>query len=94
MLYMYAVPKALQQYQGVKFDGRVVYPDHEVDIPSAALDDVFVNNVNGLIKRLASPNPARRVPSHMECGFCDITTNDCPERIEVEDVGMGNTEDF
>jgi hypothetical protein len=94
MLYMYAVPKALHQYNGISFDGRLVYPDHEDYIPNTAVDDTFINNLSSLIQRLASPNPARRVPSGMECGFCNITSADCPERVESGDVAVGETEDF
>ena len=94
LLYMYAIPRALQQYKGVNFDGRVVYPDHEEYVPSTALDDTFVNNFSSLIKRLASSQAARRVPSKMECGFCNITASDCPDRVEqTEDTG-GETADF
>ena len=94
MLYMYAVPKALHQYNSISFDGRLVYPDHEDYIPSTDVDDTFTNNLSSLIQRLASPNPARRVPSGLECGFCDITAADCPERVESNDVVVGETEDF
>lgn len=94
MLYMYAVPRALHQYNGVTFEGKVVYPDHEDVIPANAVDETFINNMSGLIKRVASPNPARKVPSVLECGFCNITSVNCPDRIESDDVGMGDTDDF
>ncbi len=34
------------------------------------------------------------VPSGPECGFCDITAEDCAERIEGGDLHAGSTEDF
>lgn len=97
MLYMYAIPKALHQYKNITFDGKVVYPTHEDYIPNSAIDEAFVDNFSNLIKRVASSNPARRVPSELECGFCNITSADCPERIESETVGHDDhseTEDF
>ena len=94
MLYMYAVPRALHQYRGVTFEGKVIYPDHQDHIPSTAVDDTFINNFSNLIQRLASPNPARKVPSGMECKFCNITVADCPDRIEATDINIGDTEDF
>ena len=94
MLYMYAVPKALHQYRGITFNGKVVYPDHEDYVPSTAVDDTFIGNLSRLVQRVASPNPARRVPSGMECGFCNITGADCADRVEVEDVSVGETGDF
>jgi len=94
MLYMYAVPRALRQFGGVTFDGKVVYPDHEVHVPITAVDDVFKNNLSELIHRVASQNPARRVPSSMECSFCNITNEDCPERIDEKPDVSGETTDF
>jgi hypothetical protein len=91
---MYAIPRALLQYRGVTFEGKVVYPDHEDYVPSKAIDDTFIGNLSNLIQKIASPNPSRRVASGMECSFCNITAADCPERIEVTDVGVGDTEDF
>jgi hypothetical protein len=94
MLYMYAVPRALHQYNGTIFDGKVVYPDHEDYLPKAALDDHFIAQVSKLIRRVASPNPARRVPSEMECSFCSITSVDCLERVTNKEASEGKTEDF
>ena len=94
MLYMYAIPKALGQYRGVTFNGTVVYPDHEVDIPASAIDENFVANLAQLVLRLASASPARKVPSRTECGFCNITSADCPERAADESIEEGMTEDF
>ena len=95
MLYMYALPRALQQYRGVEFDGKLVYADSDdVDIPNTAIDDTFVTNFSNLIKRVSFTNPARRVPSKMECGFCNITRSDCPERVAGDAMSEGETEDF
>ena len=94
MLYMYAIPRALGQYKGVTFDGRIVYTDHTVEIPESAVDDKFVANLSQLILRLASPTPARKIPSRMECGYCNITSTDCPERAADDGLLEGATDDF
>ena len=94
MVYMYAVPRALGQYKGVSFDGKVVYEDHEVQIPSTAIDQSFIDNLGQLIRRVAGATPARKVPSPMECGFCNITKADCPERAAGEVMQEGETSDF
>ena len=94
MVYQYAVPKALEQYRGIRFKGHVVYPDSQVGIPASGLDQKFIQNLGGLIRRLASETPARRVPSTGECRFCDITAEDCPERVEGETLEVETTEDF
>ena len=85
MTYMYAVPKALERYRGMEFRGHVVYPDGKnVGIPASGVDGKFVERLGSLIRRLADETPARRVPSASECRWCDITTADCPDRIENE----------
>ena len=94
MLYMYAVPRSLGQHKGVLFDGMVVYADHQVDIPASAVDSNFVSNATELIRRLASEQPARRIPSARECQYCDITSKDCPERVDEEPAMEGVTSDF
>ena len=94
LIYMYALPKALEQYRGVEFRGHVVYPESQVGIPVSAVDCRFVENLSGLIRRLASETPARRVPSAHECAFCDITKADCPERVEGIVPGEATTGDF
>ena len=94
MLYMYAVPRAMGRHHGVAFDGVVAYSDHEVPIPAAAVNETFIGNLSLLVRRLSSSEPARRVPSPRECGFCDISSADCPERAAEGAVAEGVTEDF
>ena len=91
---MYAVPRAMGQHYGVAFDGLVAYSDHEVPIPAAAVDEAFIGNLAGLVRRLSGEVPARRVPSPRECGFCNISSADCPDRVVVDAVAEGVTEDF
>ena len=94
LLYMYALPRALERYRGLSIAGQVAYPDHMVDIPPEAVDGRFVENLGGLMRRLASEMPARRVPSPGECRFCEITPADCPERAEEGHPEEGVTDDF
>ncbi|MYA60977.1 MAG: PD-(D/E)XK nuclease family protein, partial [Dehalococcoidia bacterium] len=82
MIYMYALPY-VNQFRGVEFDGRLVYKEgSEVEIPFEAIDDSFKSHLFGLIRRISDSEPARKVPSALECGMCDITLADCPEMIE------------
>ena len=94
MLYMYAVPRAIDGYRGVSFAGSIAYSDHLVDIPASAVDETFIKNLSALVLRLNAPEPTRRVPSARECGFCDISFADCPERVSEDTVSEGVTEDF
>lgn len=94
MLYMYAVPRAFpEKYRDVGFEGRVVYGEREVPVPSSAIDDKFVERFADLIRRLASENPARLVPSFGECRFCKIPATECPDRVE-EDTSTASVDDF
>lgn len=94
LIYMYALPRALERYRGLSISGQVAYPGRVVDIPANALDDRFVENLGGLIRRFASQIPARRVPSPAECRFCEITPADCPERADEGPAEEGVTGDF
>ena len=96
MIYMYAMPLASRQYRGMKFDGIVVYRDHQVPVPADAVDERFKTGLVQLIRKVGSSAPARKVPSAMECGFCDITAADCPERIDATPGGEepAEVEDF
>ena len=94
MLYIYAVPRALPQHEGVTFDGKIVYQDHEVPVPADSVDDPFIQKFAELIRRLSSPTPARRVASAAECRFCPISSTDCPERLPNLEVEVKTTDDF
>lgn len=96
MIYMYAVPRALPKYRGMKFDGLVAYKDHRVPIPAEAIDSMFIANLGTLIRRLTASEPTRRVPSATECGYCRITEQDCPDRVEYDpnEEEAETTEDF
>ena len=84
MIYMYALPH-LSAHKGRRFDGRVVYGDGgEVSVPADAVDGAFRENLHALIRRIAASAPARRVPSGLECAMCDLTSADCPDRIDKD----------
>ena len=95
MIYLYAVPRALQRYRKAKLRGQVTYRDHTVRIPADAVDEAFTENLGALIRRLSSDEPARRVPSRQECRFCDISAADCPARVDdAPEIEAGETADF
>jgi hypothetical protein len=83
MIYIYALPY-LSGHSGTEFDGKVVYRDHQVDIPGSSVDEAFKTSLFSLIRRVASTDPARRVPSKLECALCDLTAEDCLDRVESD----------
>ena len=95
MIYLYAIPKALEQYRNIRLSGQVTYPDHTVRIPAKAVDDQFEQNLGALIRRLAADQPATRVPSRQECRFCNITAEDYADRVDGDPTPhQGTTLDF
>jgi hypothetical protein len=94
MVYMYAVPRVFLHYKGMPFAGKVIYRDHEVDIPASAVDGKFIDNLSSLIRRLGSATCPGKVPNPVECGFCDITKHDCPERVAGDVKQEAETGDF
>ena len=94
MVYMYAVPRVLRQFKGIEFNGRVVYKDKIISIPASSIDKKFIENLSAQIVRLSSTKPPPRIANPVECGFCEITKADCPERVESETTQQGITSDF
>ena len=82
MIYKFAIPRALPQYEDVSIAGEVAYPARTVRVPMGALPNQFIEQLGSLIRRLGSDTPAQRVPSPQECRFCDISKADCPARIK------------
>ena len=83
-LYMYLLPKAQGgRWKGSKFEGVVVYADgSERRIAADSVDDAFVARLAEFMRKMTSDMPPRRVPSLAECGWCELTSADCPDRVE------------
>ena len=88
MIYMYALPLIPgSPLSGHSPQGRLIYRDgKEKAIPASAIDDDFKQGLFTLLRRVVSDAPPIRVPSAGECGWCDLTPRDCPERIEANTV--------
>ena len=66
MIYMYALPRALQQFQHAKLAGEIVYPTRTARVPMGSLHTQFKTDLGSLIRRIAADKPAARVPSEHE----------------------------
>jgi len=82
MIYQYALPLAHPQYRNVRIGGEVIFPAHTVRISRGALPRQFIEGLVTLVRRLAADTPPRRVPSAHECSCCEVTAEDCPQRME------------
>jgi len=86
ILYMMLLPKAIEKYKGIEFNGCIVYKlgVPNIDIPAeAAQDEELKKIIWDTMKRIAGKEDlCRKVPSLNECRKCDICKQDCDERIE------------
>ena len=63
-------------------DGCVLYGDGtERRIGVDEIDDRFRRMVADVMRQIASDEPAPYVPSVPECGRCELTGDECGERI-------------
>ena len=95
MLYMYALPRALPQYREARIRGEVFYPTHTHRVGRGSLDQGFIRRLVALIQLIAAPEPPPTAASASECRFCDITADDCPDRVDADAApAAGETADF
>ena len=95
MIYMYALPRAMPEFRESAISSEIVYPDRVQRVPQGGIDQGFVRDLSALIRRVAAPEPPPRVPSASECRFCDITADDCPDRVDAApEPPTGDTADF
>jgi PD-(D/E)XK nuclease superfamily len=83
LLYMLLVPVSVERCRGLKLEGRLVYADSVINVPTSQVDAEFKAQFLEAIALLSRSTPARKVPSFQECRFCDIPSQSCPERVET-----------
>ncbi len=94
LIYMYAIPLVVDKFKGLEFTGTLRYgSDDYVTVEHNELDTRFKSQLIATIKRVGSQKPALKVPSANECGFCEISKDDCPERNEGQ-TQRAKTSDF
>ena len=94
-VYMYALPRALEQYRDARISGEIHYPNRIQRVPQGGVNQEFIHRLITLIHRVAAPDPPPWTPSAAECRFCDITPADCPERVDADhDDEATTTDDF
>lgn len=87
ILYMMLLPYAVPLYKGKNLSGCVVYKTGaRSDIPAKAIDKAFGESATYFLNILESPDPPSPTPHLNECRFCDITEEDCSERVKTDDV--------
>lgn len=87
LIYMWALPlerRFQRQHADRTFRGLLVYKDSFRFIENSKLTSKFIKSVTDLIKRLSGDQPPKKAPSSRECGFCDISDEDCKDRFIEE----------
>jgi len=83
-LYMMLLPKAIEKYKELKFNGCIVYKNGvpNVDIPACAADDESLKQaIWDVIKKIVGDEvDCRKVPSQKECNWCDVPKTECNMR--------------
>ena len=95
MVYMYAIPRAFNDPKDLGTAGEIHYPNRIQRVPQGGLDQGFIERLIALIHRIADDNPPSPVPSARECGMCEITAADCPQRMDEQLTSHNSrTDDF
>lgn len=85
LIYMLLLSVAPDSHcRGLIPEGRLVYLDGVVDIPSPDVDRQFKELFRKTVALISNSQPARMAPSFWECRFCDIPAKYCPARIDSE----------
>jgi hypothetical protein len=90
LVYMLSLPHVEGPWKGLTLNGRIVYNSAVVDVPSSKIDANLKELFRKTVLTIGGSEPPRKVPSRGECRYCDISSSDCPERIETESRAAGN----
>lgn len=95
MLYLAFLPYSTSgRYRDKIINGCVVYKEGDrTSIPFRSLDDNFRAQITHFLNVLEAPGEPLKVPSYIECQYCDITSEACCEKIKTE-TGTGEYSDL
>ena len=82
MIYLYCLPRCLDQHKNIKLEGCLYYPNTKIEIPQSMINEGFIDHLNYWLEILGADTPPAKAPSKNECLFCNIAKTDCPERVE------------
>lgn len=83
-IYLMVLPLTHTACKGRRLVGEVQYRDHSLLIQPEEFTLAMRESITAQIRETGSPTPPARVPSYRECLFCDISKQDCPDRIEKQ----------
>lgn len=86
LVYMLALPCATAHCRGLTLEGRIIYKDSVVKVPSSKIDAMLKDLFKEKVLSVGGNEPLRKVPSWNECRFCNISKADCPEKVGSQPV--------
>jgi hypothetical protein len=81
-VYLMVLPLTHPACKDRRLIGEVQYRDHSLLIQPEEFTLAMRERITEQIRETGGPTPPGRVPSFRECMFCDVSTADCPDRIE------------
>lgn len=94
MVYMWALPKTIPAFAGVRFHGKVIYKTGSSIIGPEEVDATFIKRVSDLMREICGEAESHKAPSYAECQHCPITAEDCADRAGAVKVYKGETDEF
>lgn len=94
MVYMWALGKTNPAFEGVRFEGKVVYKSCYNIVTPDEIDGMFARRVGELMKEVCGSAPPHKAPSFGECQYCPVTREDCVDRVNTVQVYQGETDEF
>jgi hypothetical protein len=82
LIYMMVLPHTHPACTGLRVSGEVDYSSGSVAIGADEVDERFHAHFREMIDAVGGDTELGRVPSWSECQWCDITSGDCPDRVE------------
>ncbi|MUG92766.1 Dna2/Cas4 domain-containing protein [Scytonema sp. UIC 10036] len=80
-----AAPGGPSHCRGKKLEGRLIYGDEVIDVPSEMLDRDFKDSFREIVHLVSASSAPRKVPSFKECQYCKVSSKYCPERITMQE---------
>ena len=82
LCYMVVGVKHIPHCAGKNIIGIVKYRNSDVVFEPEKVDDTLLGTLKNTMEIVASDIAPEKVPSYMECRFCDISSYDCDKRID------------
>lgn len=81
--YMLSLPHARKVYSSLPMTGQIVYQASSQTVSSERIDQSFRTAFRDIMNIIGGDKAPPRVASSQECWFCDISEDDCDERVET-----------